>query len=217
MAAESAAAFFTTGALPFESALAANLPDSVHTVAMLGCIEPLFGTHDNCTAHHHHHDHGMPDPHIWTSARNARAMAAAMAAELTRLDPDGAAIYAARLDSLDRRIAAADSTIATTLAGAPARAFVVWHPSLSYFARDYGLRQVAVGTEGKEFSAAAMRAAIDSARTAGAAVFVMQRGADSGRAEGICRAAGLRKVEVDMLAPDNLQQLTTLADELSHR
>ena len=27
--------------------------------------------------------------------------------------------------------------------------FVVWHPSLSYFARDYGLHQIALSPEGR--------------------------------------------------------------------
>ncbi|MDE6453335.1 MAG: zinc ABC transporter substrate-binding protein [Muribaculaceae bacterium] len=215
MAADASAAFFMTGALPFETTLAEALPDSVSRVRLLDAVEPVYGTHDDCGHAHHTHDGAMPDPHIWTSARNARRMVAAMAAELQRLDPAAAAIYASRRDSLTARLDSLDASVAATLADAPARTFVVWHPALSYAARDYGLQQVALGAEGKDFSAPAMRRAIERARTAGARVMFVQRGSDTGRTRSVCDAAGLRPVEVDLLSPDLETELKTIARELA--
>ena len=214
VAADASEAFFYTGAIPFETALCRTLPDSVERISMLEAVEPIYGTHDHCT-NSHDHSHGMPDPHIWTSARNARGMAAAMAAGLTRLDPAGADIYAARLDSLTARLDSLDASVATRLAGARQRAFVVWHPSLSYPARDYGLRQVALGAEGKDFSVSAMRDAVSEAREAGAAVMFVQRGSDSGRARSVAADAGVRLVELDLMDPDLNSLLNTFADELA--
>ena len=53
-----------------------------------------------------------------------------MAATLSRLDPEGAPLYAARLDSLDGVLAALDSAAAATIAASGAGAFMVWHPAL---------------------------------------------------------------------------------------
>lgn len=92
---------------------------------------------------------------------------------------------------------------------------MVWHPSLSYLARDYGLRQVALGAEGKDFSAAGMRDAIREAREAGAGVFFVQRGLDPAQAGSVCREAGGRTVAIDPLAYDWQQQIKTIADELA--
>ena len=59
----------------------------------------------------------------------------------------------------------------------------VWHPSLSYFARDYGLEQISLGTEGKEMSAKSLTEAIDKARDKGVGVFFFQKEYDSRQAE----------------------------------
>ena len=216
MAVDASEAFFIAGGLPFERTLAAEAPPSVAVIDLSEGIEPIYGTHDHCGhgAHHHDHDHGMPDPHTWSSVRNARIMAASMAAALTSLDPDGADIYATRLDALSARLDSLDQAIATTLAGADST-FMVWHPSLSYFARDYGLRQIALGAEGKDFSAAGMRRAIDAATEAGAGIFLLQRGIDPRQAAGVCRDAGATPVAIDALGYDCLQQLTIIAHELA--
>lgn len=218
MAVDASEAFFITGGLPFERALADAAPQSVSVVDVSQGIEPVYGTHDHCSHAHAEgegHAHGLPDPHIWTSARNGRRIAATMAATLSRLDPEGAPLYAARLDSLDGVLAALDSTAAATIAASGAEAFMVWHPSLSYLARDYGLRQVALGAEGKDFSAAGMRDAIRQAREAGAEVFFVQRGLDPAQAGSVCREAGARAVAIDPLAYDWQQQIKTIADELA--
>lgn len=218
MAVDASEAFFITGGLPFERALAEGVPTTVGVVDVSQGIEPVYGTHDHCSHAHadgETHAHGLPDPHIWTSARNARRIAATMAATLSRLDPEGAPLYAARLDSLDGVLAALDSAAAATIAASGAGAFMVWHPSLSYLARDYGMRQVALGAEGKDFSAAGMREAIREARAAGAGVFFVQRGLDPAQAGSVCREAGARTVAIDPLAYDWQQQIKIIADELA--
>lgn len=214
LAADKASAFFMTGALPFEQQLAAALPDSVRIIRLIDSIDPIYGTHDHGD---HVHASDTPDPHIWTSVRNSRIMVQEMTRALIDIDPANAAAYTERSEALMRSLQQLDDSLSGSLEAAPGAAFVVWHPSLSYFARDYGLRQVAVGTEGKEFSAAALRDAIAAAREAGAGVFVMQRGSDASRAGGVCRSAGLRLVEIDMMGADVLQQLSLTADEIARK
>lgn len=213
IATDDAEALFATGALPFEAALAETLPRRVALVTLIDSIDALYGTHDHCT--HPGHRHGAPDPHIWTSARNAAAITRAMAATLMRLDPDGAALYASRRDSLCARLDSLDAAVAARLADVPSRAFVVWHPSLSYAARDYGLQQVALGAEGKDFSAAAIRRAIDEATEAGARVCFVQRGQDTGRTRSVAAETGMRIVEIDFTGADWPAQLNIIADELA--
>lgn len=220
MAVDGAEAFFMAGGLPFEQSLAEAAPAGVVKVELAEVVEPVYGTHDNCGHAHHHHgeeEHGLPDPHIWTSVRNARRMAAAMAATLSRLDPEGAPLYAARLDSLDGVLASLDSCVARTLDSAPSRAFMLWHPSLSYLARDYGLEQVALGSEGKDFSAAQMREAIERGAASGARVFFVQRGLDPRQAGSVCSSVGARAVEIDPMAYDWQNQIKTFADELARQ
>lgn len=219
IAAERAAGIFITGVLPFEKALAATLPDSVGAINLSHSVELLYGTHGD-----HGHEgaetadtaaRGMPDPHIWTSIPNGRRIIAAMAAELSRLDPEGASVYAARRDSIDRVLAGLDEYARLRLRNAPSRSFMVWHPSLSYFARDYGLRQVALGMEDKDLSASQLREAIELARGSGAKVFFAQRGTNPRQAESVSAEAGARVVEIDPMSAEWQEQIKHMADELS--
>lgn len=219
VAAESASGIFITGLLPFEKALAATLPDSVGAVDLSRCVDLIYGTHDHGAADGAEAAdttrRGMPDPHIWTSVRNARRITAAMAAELVRLDPAWKDVYAARLDSIDKVLAGLDQYAVMRLRNAPSKAFVVWHPSLSYFARDYGLRQVVLGSDGKDMSVAQLRRAIEDARASGARVFLTQRGSSSRSAGSVSAEAGTRLVQFDALSAEWQEMIKRLTDELS--
>ncbi len=112
-----------------------------------------------------------PNPHVWTSLRNARALVLGIIEVLSELDADDAAGHASRgtaliaeLDALDERIVAAVATIE------PAdRVLVTYHDAWIYFARDYGLGY-AIAVQGGDYSdpsAAGVRSLIDQVRALG--------------------------------------------------
>ncbi|MSP49882.1 MAG: zinc ABC transporter substrate-binding protein [Alphaproteobacteria bacterium] len=79
------------------------------------------------------------DPYIWLDPDNARAIASALADELSDADPGRAAIYARNLQALGQRLTQLDQEIAKALSGVKAAPFLVLHDSLQYFERRYGL------------------------------------------------------------------------------
>ncbi len=218
--ADNAVAYFATGALPFEDALEAS--SSVPFINTSEGIVPIYGTHDHAHAHHEHgeaHEHsgeGAPDPHFWTSLSGAAAMARNISAALTRLNPDRAEAYADRLSALLARLDSLNVDIATELVDAPSKTFAVWHPSLSYFARDYGLEQLAVGQESKEMSARQAREIIDRAKADSVRVFFFQKEFDARQAEAINKEIGSRLVTIDPLDYHLDRQLQTVADAIAH-
>lgn len=210
---EKAQIFFGTGVLPFEEKLLEAAPGVKYYATSEG-MPMLYGTHDchddGCEGHHHD-----ADPHYWSSTRGIRVMAANMAAALSLQNPDSAGVYAARVSALDTRLDSLDSAMRSRLAQAPTKAFAVWHPSLSYFAADYGLEQISVGTDGKELSTKRLREAIDRAAGAGVKVFFFQKEYDSRQAQTINDGIGSRIVTIDPLAYDWDDQLTLIVDELT--
>jgi ABC-type Mn2+/Zn2+ transport system permease subunit/ABC-type Zn uptake system ZnuABC Zn-binding protein ZnuA len=134
----------------------------------------LDHTHDDGHTHgddgHTHGDDGGlgPNPHVWTSVRNAAAMVPTIAEELTALDPEGEAVYAANADGLLAELAALDEDIEAAVATVPAenRTLITYHDAWTYFARDHGLEFVAAVQPGdySEPSAAELRAVIDLLR-----------------------------------------------------
>lgn len=88
---------------------------------------------------HSGHDHSGIDPHAWLDPVNASHWAGVIAAELSRLDPENAATYAANAAKAQARIAAMDAEIADQLAPVTGKPFVVFHDAYGYFAGHYGL------------------------------------------------------------------------------
>lgn len=223
MAVENSAAYFTTGAMPFEKTIAEALPASVTVVDCSTGIEPIYGTHSHDHSHGHNHNHshghshdskGEPDPHVWASVKNARVVAHNMLDAVIALDPDGKDYYTERYNRLDARLDSLDKAIAAK-AAAGAQAFAVWHPSLSYFARDYGLEQIAVGFENKEMSPKHLAEVVEQAKAKGVKVFFFQKEYDSRQAETLNNQMGTRLVTINPLAYDWEAQLTAVADALA--
>lgn len=216
MAVERTPAFFTTGVLPFEQALIEKMGTKNAYDTSKG-LELIYGTHGH--SHHMHSDmHGdLPDPHVWVSVRNARRVAANMVEQMVRLEPENASFYTENYKRLDARLDSLDRVISERLAALPAdrRAFAVWHPSLSYFARDYGLEQIAVGFENKETSPVRIAAVAEEAREHGVKVFFYQTGTDSRHASTLNKAIGSELIEMNAMAPDWEQQLENVTDALT--
>jgi zinc transport system substrate-binding protein len=87
----------------------------------------------------HDHAQGGTDPHAWLDPGNAQVWLAAIAAELSRLDPENAAVYSANAKAAADAVAVLDADIAARLQPVADRPFVVFHDAYGYFADHYGL------------------------------------------------------------------------------
>lgn len=93
----------------------------------------------------HEHEHEMEqgkasfDPHLWLDPDNAKMMAAAIAAELSRLDPENAARYAANAGSLAKELDTLAADLSQELAGVKEKPFIVQHDAYQYFEARFGL------------------------------------------------------------------------------
>ena len=104
--------------------------------------------HDHGHDHDHDHDHGHGeaadgvlsfDPHVWLDPANAKAMAAAVAAELAKADPANAAAYTANAETFARSLDALSEEIAADLAPVKTVPYVVFHDAYQYFEKRFGL------------------------------------------------------------------------------
>lgn len=143
---------FSTGLIEFETTLLGKIADKERVVNLSHGIELIEGScshsHDHSHAEHHH---GI-DPHIWTSPSELRTMARNAHAAIIRHYPDSVK-YTAAYEALDEELKALDEECRTALESAEVKAFVIYHPALTYYARAYALEQIAFESEGKEPSA----------------------------------------------------------------
>ena len=93
---------------------------------------------------HDDHDEAILkfDPHVWLDPENAKAMTNAVAADLSKIDPDNAktyeanaTAYVASLDQLTAEISAETKPIQS-------KPFVVFHDAYQYFEKRFGLTAV---------------------------------------------------------------------------
>jgi ABC-type Zn uptake system ZnuABC Zn-binding protein ZnuA len=84
------------------------------------------------------------DPHWWQDPRNAARAVAAIEAELSAADADGAATYARNAEAYTTRLTALDRAVADCIDKLPAaqRKLVTTHDALGYYAERYGLEVV---------------------------------------------------------------------------
>ena len=152
-----------------------------------GRAEPagLFGGGEE-----HDHDHGGGDPHVWVAPSSVRVAAGNVERVLAEIDPAHRAEYRANLAGLLADVDALDAEIRGLLAGAPRRAFLVYHPAWGYFAREYGLQQIAIESGGREPSAARLIALVEEARRQGVRAVFVQRGFATKSAEVIAAEIG---------------------------
>jgi zinc transport system substrate-binding protein len=151
------------------------------------------------------------------SPRNVKAMCRVIRDTLVTLDPGHRAEYEAnfrryegQLDELDRRIAA-------ILAPIRGGVLFVYHPAFGYFCRDYGLRQEAVETEGKEPSSARLARLVDEARAKGVRVIFVQPQFAGRSAEALASAIGGAVVAIDPLPENYLREMETMARTIEQR
>ena len=220
---ENASIYFTTGLFIFEDNLKLATDDESKFINTSEGIDLIYEV-----SHGDNHSKFLPtippgtdeieaDPHVWLSLRNVRRIAANMADCLIQIDPGNAGEYKTNLRKMNARIDSLDNVFAARIARAGSPAFMLWHPSMGYFARDYGLKMITMGHENKEVSATTLKALIDSARTENARLFLFQNLIDSRQAESISSSTGARLVKFDPLAYDWEAELSKVVDELSQQ
>ncbi len=82
---------------------------------------------------------GTIDPHVWLDPSTAQWWTTLIAAELSRLDPDNAATYAANAEAASARIAVAEAEAKALLEPVKDLPFVTYHDAFGYFINYFGL------------------------------------------------------------------------------
>lgn len=163
-------------------------------------IEMIEGTHQSHHGHDHDHDHvhGV-DPHIWTSPSTAKIMAGNIARSLIQIDPQNSALYQQNLNSLNQRIDSIHSVITEKLKSMKSRKFIIYHPALSYFARDYQLEQISIEFEGKNPTASQLSKLISEARADSVSVVIIQKEFDVENAQTVAKELNAKIVQLNTL------------------
>ena len=151
------------------------------------------------------------DPHIWVSPRNAKVMVENICRGLIEVDPENATDYRRNADAYREELDALDAEIADALARSGVTKIMVYHASWAYFARDYGLVEVPIESEGKEPSPQRIEHLVRQAEEEGIRVIFASPEHSTRSAEVIAKEVNGTVVQVSPLAVDYLANMRRVA------
>lgn len=200
---------FNVGLIDFEATLLGKMEQQEKVVDLSRGIDLIEGSCSHAN-HGHNHAHGV-DPHVWTSPKALQTMAANAYEAIRKAYPDSVK-YEANYKQLQEELQALDIRTAEKIARSGVEYFIVYHPALTYYARDYGLRQVAIEADGKEPSAKQLTATIRQAREDGVRRIFYQKQFPASTVEVIARDIDAEYVAIDPLGRDAIENIDTITD-----
>ena len=208
-------AYFRIGHIGFEQAwmkkLEANCPD----MKVYDTSKGIDLIRDKGHWHGDYFHKGGVEPHIWNSTQNALIIADNIYQALCELDSTHQADYKNRLDSLKQSIQQTDAETRKLLENADST-FLIYHPALSYFARDYGLKQISIEEGGKEPSPAQLKKLIETCRNENVHTIFVQQEFDQRNAQLIAHELGIDIVPINPLSYDWTDEMLRTAKALKH-
>ncbi|GHV32634.1 ABC transporter substrate-binding protein [Spirochaetia bacterium] len=172
------------------------------------------------------HDDGDDDPgeaidrHTWLGHEPAKIMAGHIMEALIVIDADTAKAAASSLeyrqnylnliDDMDREFA----ILRKQLAPLRGTLVFVYHPAFGYFLDEFGIRQEAVETGGKEPTPRILSQLIEKAKQEGAGAIFVQAQFPVHTAQAVADAAGAVLAPLDPLAPDWLANIRSMGEVL---
>lgn len=198
---------FSTGIIDFEQSLVERIDDDAEVVNLSNGIELIAGS---CSHGNHKHKHGV-DPHIWTSPRALRTMVTNAHKAIMAHYPDSVK-YTEATGRLLERIDALDNYCATRIKAEGVEAMMIYHPAYTYYARDYGIEQIAIEHDGKEPSLRQTTALIEKAKEHGVKAILRQPQYSEDKVRAIANDAGAEIITTDPLAEDILGEIERVTE-----
>ena len=197
-----ARATFTTGLLEFEQQILTRMQGG-NIIDLSQGIELIEGSCSHSHAHGHAHAHGV-DPHIWTSPVELKQMAKNCYDALQQTYPDSTH-YSAAYEQLIADIDSLHKECRQRIVESSVKAFAIYHPALTYYARTYNIEQIAIEAEGKEPSAKHIANIIDKAHDKAIRTLLYQVEYPRSVVDVVAKDMGIEATEINPLASNPLQ------------
>jgi zinc transport system substrate-binding protein len=211
---ERSAVYMKIGYLGFELSWMDKIMSVNPSMKLVSLSEGIDLIRENEHEHLHGHAQGGIDPHIWMSVLNARIIAGIIHGELVNLMPGEQTFLDERYREFQRELDSLHMMISGMLSDLEDRSFMTYHPSLTYFARDYDLEQYPMEIGGKSPSPAHMKWMADAGKEKDIGIIFLQMQLDQKNAEALAREIGAKIVQINPLDPDWYGQMLSITEKL---
>lgn len=160
------------GLLGFEEAWQNKIADVSKNLKLINCSQGIDLLTGNDEAEQHE---AGADPHVWLSPDEAKVLARNTFAALKSAFPEDSVSFRKNYQRFLSGIDSLSVQVEQTLSGMKNRSFLIFHPTLGYFARQFHLEQIPIELEGKEPSPRHMKNLVDLAREKGIHTIFIQK------------------------------------------
>ncbi|MCK5200334.1 MAG: zinc ABC transporter substrate-binding protein [Spirochaetales bacterium] len=216
-----ASVFFSIG-VPFEHAFIDKIGNTIPELNIVdttvGIVKRTITGHDHNEGKEEHSDEHtdekMLDPHVWMSPILVKKQASVMLETLISLDAEQSDYFRTNYNQFIMDLDKVHSELKTDLAELKGSTMFVYHPSFGYFTDLYGLKQIAIETEGKEPGPKGLETIINEIISDDVKVIFVQPEFQSSSIAVITETTGASVMPVDPLSYDYLNNLRYIADAL---
>ena len=214
--------YFAVGYLPFELS---NLYPFLETQKNMLLVKQSVGMdleQGTCNHDHgHQHDHGLHegnfDPHVCMSPRYAEMMSRTILDVLAAKFPDQRETFEKNYRQFRAEIDSIDQVARRIIPEKENKTFLIYHPALTYFAKDYGMEQISIEDDGKEPNPSHLKAVIDTCRAKKIKIVFIQNQFDVANANAIAKEIGGEVIAIDPLNPDWKAEMCSLLDIIEQK
>lgn len=208
------AIWFRIGYIGFEHSWKDKVAEANKNMKVVNISEGLDLIADEIEQHGDHvHMDGI-DPHTWLSPAMVKEMAKTILDELIKLKPENAEKYTTNYQKFAEECDALNAELKRKLEPYKGKKFIVFHPSLSYYAREYGLDQYSLETGGKEPTPQHLKSVVDMANSENIHVIYIQSEFDREHARVFADEIDGKIEQVWPLNPEWEENLKSMTDLL---
>lgn len=178
-------------------------------------------SHTHNHGHFHEHNHSdsrkneRKDPHIWLDPILAKTIAKNISNHLSEIYPQNAKFYAQNLADFEKELDFLHAQISQILSTSKGKQFIIYHPSLSYFARRYDLVQIPVEILGKEPKAKDLQAIINLAKKEKINTIFVQVGLAKSATKTLAKEIGANIIELNHLSKEWDKTMLEIARQIA--
>ncbi|HKL09736.1 MAG TPA: zinc ABC transporter substrate-binding protein [Bacteroidales bacterium] len=195
--------YFRIGHIEFEKSWIPNIKDIHPKMKVVDLSENAHLISPQETDHEHHahdgHHHHGTDPHIWVSPKEVKKQVEIIYQYFIKNYPELDSSITANYQILMNEVEQLDQYATHKLEPFKGEKFLIFHPALSYLARDYGLEQISIEIDGKEPTPSNMQEIIKTARSENIRIVFVQKQFSKHNAEVIAKEIEGTVVQINPL------------------
>lgn len=161
------------------------------------------------------HEHSENDPHIWLDPILVKIQANTIAKALIAKYPQNKALYEANLIKFQAELDALNAEISALFEKSKNKKFIIYHPSLGYFAARYHLVQIPVEIEGKEPKTKDLQRLMSVAKKENIKTIFVQKGFSQNAAKSLAKELKASIVELNHLSENYAKNLRQIAKTIA--